>query len=79
MSNYSKLIDRYGRYFLHYIDKVIATLSKTYQKFYIDIMYGILKSKSIILSNITHALNEKILLKKTIERLAKFLNNEIDK
>ena len=74
MSNYSKLIDRYDRYFLYYIDKIISTLPKPNRKFYIDIVYGIIKSKSIIISDIDHSLKEKILLKKTIERLTKFLN-----
>ena len=79
MSNYSKLIDRYDRYFLYYIDKIISILPKPNRKFYIDIVYGIIKSKSIIISDVAHSLNEKILLKKTIERLTKFLNTEIDK
>lgn len=78
MSNFSKLIDRYDRYFMYYMNKIISSFPKPKRKFYIDIVYGILKSKSIIISNIAHSLNEKILLKKTIERLTKFLNTEID-
>ncbi len=52
MSNYSKLIDEFDRYLLYYIDKIITSLPKSNQKFYIDIKYGILKSKSIIFSKI---------------------------
>lgn len=79
MSNYNKLIDRYDRLFLYYLNKIIGHLPKPKTKFYIDIVYGILKSKSVLLSNIAHSLNEKILLKKTIERLSNFLSSEIEK
>lgn len=79
MSNYSKLIDRYDRLFLYCLDKIISFLIKPKRKFYIDIVYGIIKAKSVILSDIAHSLNEKILLKKTIERLSKCLDSEIDK
>lgn len=78
MSNYSKLIYSYDRYFFIYIDNLIKHLPKPTRKFYIDIVYGILKSKSILLSNISHSLNENILLKKTIERLSRLLNSDID-
>ena len=78
MSNYNKLIDRYDRLFLYYLNKIIGHLPKPKTKFYIDIVYGILKSKSVLLSNIAHSLNEKILLKKTIERLSNFLSSEIE-
>ena len=78
MSNFNKLIDRIDRMFLYYLDKIISFLPKPKRKFYIDITYGIIKSKSIILSEISHSLNEEILLKKTIERLSKFLNDPID-
>ncbi len=79
MSNYSKLIDRFDRSFLYFFTKIISSLPKPKRKFYIDITYGIIKSKSVILSNIAHSLNEQILLKKTIERLSKFLNDKISK
>lgn len=78
MSNYNKLIDRYDRLFLYYLNKIIGYLPKPKIKFYTDIVYGILKSKSVLLSNIAHSLNEKILLKKTIERLSNFLSSEIE-
>ena len=76
MSNYNKIIDRYDRLFLYYLNNIIGHLSKPKTKFYI--VYGILKSKSVLLSNIAHSLNEKILLKKTIERLSNFLSSEIE-
>ena len=78
MSNFNKLIDRIDRMFLYYLNKIISFLPKPKRKFYIDITHGIIKSKSILLSEISHSLNEEILLKKTIERLSKFLNEPID-
>lgn len=78
MSNFNKLIDRFDRMFFYYLNKIIGGFDKPTRKFYTDIVYGILKGQSIILSNITHALNEPILPKKTIERLSKFLDKEFD-
>ena len=78
MSNFNKLIDRYDRMFLYFMDKIISPFDKPTRKFYIDIVYGILKSQSIILSDIVHELNEDILPKKTIERLSRFLDRTLD-
>ena len=78
MSNFNKLIDRYDRYFLYYLNKIISPFDKPTRKFYIDTIYGILKCQSIILSDIAYALNEKIMLKKTIERLSRFLDRPFD-
>ena len=78
MSNFNKLIDRFDRLFFYYLDKAICSFDKPTRKFYIDIVYGILKSQSIILSDIVHALNEKILPKKSIERLSRFLDRDCD-
>ena len=78
MSNFSKLIDRYDRFFLYYLEKIILSFDKPTRKFYIDMIYGILKCQSIILSDIAHTLNEHILPKKTIERLSRFLDRPFD-
>ncbi len=78
MSNYNKLIDRFDRLFFYFLNKFINSSTKPLKKFYIDIVYGILKSKSIVLSNVTHALNEKITPRKTIQRLTNFLDSQID-
>lgn len=78
MSNFNKLIDRYDRFFFYYLEKIIMQFDKPTRKFYIDIIYGILKSQSIILSDIVHSLNEKITPKKSIERLSRFLNRNFD-
>lgn len=78
MSNFNKLIDRFDRLFLYYLDKVIRPFDKPTRKFYIDAVYGILKGQSVILSDIAHALNEGILPKKSIERLSRFLDRDYD-
>lgn len=78
MSNFNKFIDRYDRFFFYYLDKIIMSFDKPTRKFYIDTIYGILKSQSIILSDIVHSLNEKITPKKSIERLSRFLNRDFD-
>ena len=78
MSNFNKLIDRYDRYFLYYLEKIILSFDKPTRKFYIDMIHGILKCQSIILSDIAHTLNEHILPKKTIERLSRFLDRSFD-
>lgn len=78
MSNFSKLIDRFDRLFFYYLDKVICSFDKPTRKFYTDMVYGILKGQSIILSDIVHSLNERILPKKSIERLSRFLDRDYD-
>lgn len=78
MGNFNKIIDRYDWMFLYFVDKIIAPFDKPTRKFYTDIVYGILKGHSIILSDIAYALDEKILLKKTIERLSRFLDRDFD-
>ena len=78
MSNFNKLIDRFDRLFLCYLGKVICPFDKPTRKFYTDIVYGMLKGQSIILSDIAHALNEGILPKKSIERLSRFLDRDYD-
>ncbi len=51
------------------IKKIIGKSSGRQYKFYLDMIYGILKSKSIVLNDIAHSLNEDIALKKTNKRL----------
>ena len=60
MRNFNKLIDKYDRYFLYYLEKIISSFDKSTRKFYIDMIYGILKWQSIILNDIAHTLNERI-------------------
>ena len=51
------------------ITKVVGKSTGRQFKFYLDMTYGILKSKSIVLNDIAHGLNEDISLKKTNKRL----------
>lgn len=55
------------------ITKIVGKTSGRQFKFYLDMMYGILKSKSIVLNDIAHSLNEETTLKKINERLYKNL------
>ena len=55
------------------ISKIVGKSSGRQFKFYLDMVYGILKSKSIVLNDIAHSLNEGISLKKVNERLYKNL------
>lgn len=79
MSNFNKLIDRFDRFFLYYLGKATSRLGKPARKFYTDMVYGMLKGQSVILSDVAHALSEDALPKKTIERLSRFLDRELDK
>ena len=49
--------------------KVTENLDKVSKKFTMDMQYGMSKSKSCLISEISRALDEKINLKNTIERL----------
>ena len=51
------------------ISKIVGKDKGRQFKFYLDMIYGILKSKSIVLNDIAHSLNEDISLKKVNERL----------
>ncbi len=55
------------------ISKIVGKSSGRQLKFYLDMTYGILKSKSIVLNEIAHSLNEDTSLKKVNERLYKNL------
>lgn len=61
----SHLIEKMG----NIIKKIVGKSTGRQYKFYLDMTYGILKSKSIVLNEIAHSLNEDIPLKKTNTRL----------
>ena len=65
----SHLIEKMG----NLIKKIVGKSTGREYKFYLDMTYGILKSKSIILNEISHSLNEDVSLKKVNERLYKNL------
>lgn len=46
------------------VSKIVGKSKGREFKFYLDMVYGILKSKSIVLNEIAYSLNEEISLKK---------------
>lgn len=55
------------------LDDVVTKKSKPTYHFFLDMVFGIMKSSSLVLNDIAHALNEDIPLKKTNTRLYKNL------
>jgi hypothetical protein len=55
--------------------KITKKISKPKSKFITQMVYGLLQSQSVLLSEISRGLKENILLKKTIERLSNNLEN----
>jgi hypothetical protein len=55
--------------------KITEKLSKPKSKFINQMIYGFLQAQSVLLSEISRGLKENILLKKTIERLSRNLEN----
>lgn len=60
------------------VGKIVGKSVGRQFKFYLDMTYGILKSKSIVLNDIAHSLNEETSLKKVNERLYKNLMRSPD-
>ena len=69
MNNYTSNTYELKRDILNFSAKMSKGLSKPTQKFIMDSLYGIAKSKSCLISNIARALKEEVKLKNTIERL----------
>ena len=59
-------------------DKLASGLSKPECKFVMDMMFGLSRGQSVLLSDVSRALNENIKLRYTIERLSSHLNNMND-
>lgn len=74
MYNNSKINYKLKGKLVNFLKKL--SVSKPIKKFLMDITYGIMASKSTLLSNISRSLNEDITLKKTIERLSNHLKND---
>src|SRR5690554_3427518 len=73
MINYTKLIYQLKRKITNFSKKISKDLSVPNTKFVSQMIYGLLKSQSILLSNISRSLKEDITLKKTIDRLSRNL------
>ena len=63
------------REIVNFSKKVTEGVNKSTSKFVMDMIYGISKSKSCLISEISRSLEEKISLNYTIERLCDNLNN----
>lgn len=74
MVNYSTLNSNLKRGILRFSEKISKKFSKPVMKFICNMIYGILSSKSCLLSEIARNLNEKISLRKTVTRLSRNLN-----
>lgn len=75
MINYNTLNNNLKRGILRFIEKISKKLNRPAMKFVCDMVYGMLASKSCLLSEISRNLNEKIPLRKTIARLSRNLND----
>ena len=69
MNNYTMEVYEMKREILNFSKKISEGLNKRERKFVFDMQYGLSKSKSCLISEISRALNEDIKLKNTIERL----------
>ena len=69
MNNYTMNTYEMKREILKFSKKITDGLDKPTTKFVTDMIYGIEKSNSVLISEIARALNEKIKPKNTIERL----------
>lgn len=75
MINYSRLGYEIKRDLSNFSSKISKTLKRPKEKFVQQMVYGILASNSVHLSEISRSLKETITLKKTIERLSRNLHD----
>lgn len=69
MDNFSTLNQILERKLQSLIDNLFSTMPKPQRDFYLDMIYGILRSKSLLISDISRELNEDKNLIQTIKRL----------
>ena len=74
MANYSIQTSNVKRGIIGFSEKLCKGLSRPIFKFITQMIYGLLKAQSCQISEISRSLNEKIALKKTIERLSRHLS-----
>ena len=75
MINYSTINSNLKRGILKFSEKISKKFSKPNMKFICNMIYGILSSKSCLLSEIARNLHENISLRKTVTRLSRNLND----
>lgn len=66
------------REIVNFSNKLALGLAKPVSKFVMDMMFGIARGQSVLLSDISRSLNENIKLRYTIERLSDHLENMND-
>ena len=74
MINYNTLSSNLKRGILRFSEKISEGLSRPDFKFVSQMIYGMMSSQSCHLSKIGRALDEKVKLKKTIDRLSRNLS-----
>ena len=74
MNNYSTLNSNLKRGILKFSEKISKRLSRPDFKFVSQMIYGILTAQSCLLSEIARVLDEKISMKKIIDRLSRNLS-----
>ena len=74
MFNYTTLNSNLKRGILKFSEKISKKFGRPVMKFICNMIYGILSSKSCLLSEIARNLNERIYLRKTVTRLSRNLN-----
>ena len=77
MNNFTTNTYEMKRDIVNFSQKLCTDSSKPESKFVTDMLYGIFKSKDILLSSIAEALDENIKKRNTIERLSDNLNNDL--
>ena len=75
MNNYTTNLYEMKRKIVNFAEKLSIGLDKPTEKFILDMEYGIAKSKSCLISEISRSLDESIDLKNTIERICDNLVN----
>ena len=75
MINYTTLNSNLKRGILNFSEKISKKFNRPTMKFICNMIFGILASKSCLLSEIGRNLNEKISLSKTVTRLSRNLND----
>ncbi|MDF2700813.1 MAG: hypothetical protein K0Q49_2376 [Haloplasmataceae bacterium] len=79
MNNYTTDLYEIKRENINFSKKLTNGLGQVESKFITEMIYGITKSQSIILSNISDALHETIKKINTVERLSRNLDKELSK
>jgi hypothetical protein len=75
MSNYSTLGHNLKRGIFNFSERISKGFRKPIQKFITDMVYGLIATKSCLLTKISRGLKEDIALDKTVERLSRNLMN----